>query len=139
MPTWRPINLGKTLEYFKIQESLGSENLTEYHSCKEIFLCLSLPWKILYKHKVKQIIELAKTLWLFTSNTFRRNFLHSKLVSIQAWISFAHSEGSRRAPRHSSSQGALRRIESTWELGHLEGTQRALGHSAIKALRHLST
>ena len=30
-----------------------------------IFICFSLPWKILYKYKAKQIIELAKTLWLF--------------------------------------------------------------------------
>ena len=37
------VNLEKTLEYFKIQESLRSENLTEYYfSCKGIFLCFSL-------------------------------------------------------------------------------------------------
>ena len=60
------INLEKTLEYPKIQESLRSENLTEYYLCKGMFfLCFSLSWKILYKHKVKQIIELARTLWLF--------------------------------------------------------------------------
>ena len=37
-------------------------NLTEYYLFNEIFLCFSLSWKILCKHKVKQIIELAKTL-----------------------------------------------------------------------------
>ena len=37
------VNLGKTLEYPKIQESLRSENLTEYYLCKGVFLCFSLP------------------------------------------------------------------------------------------------
>ena len=32
------VKLGKTLEYLKIQESLPSENLTEYYLCKGIFL-----------------------------------------------------------------------------------------------------
>ena len=59
------INLGKTIEYLKIQESLLSENLTEYYLCKGILLCFSQHWKVLFEHKVKQIIELAKTLWLF--------------------------------------------------------------------------
>ena len=54
-------NLEKALKYLRIEESLRSENLTEYYLYKEIFLCFSLPRKILYKHKVKQIIELAKT------------------------------------------------------------------------------
>ena len=58
-------NLEKALKYLRIKESLRSENLTEYYLYKEIFLCFSLPRKILYKHKVKQIIELAKTSWLF--------------------------------------------------------------------------
>ena len=31
------VNLGKTLEHFKIQESLRFENLTEYSLCKGIF------------------------------------------------------------------------------------------------------
>ena len=31
-------NLGKILQYFKIQENLRSENLTKYYLCKEIFL-----------------------------------------------------------------------------------------------------
>ena len=35
-------NLEKTLEYLKIQESLRSENLTEYYSCKGIFSYFSL-------------------------------------------------------------------------------------------------
>ena len=47
------------LKYLKIQESLRSEDLTEYYLCKGI--CFSLLRKTLYKHKVKQIIELAKT------------------------------------------------------------------------------
>ena len=36
------VNLGKTLEYLKIQESLRSENLTEYHLCKKIILYVFL-------------------------------------------------------------------------------------------------
>ena len=31
------VNLEKNLEYFKIQESLRSENLTKYYLCKGIF------------------------------------------------------------------------------------------------------
>ena len=31
------VNLGKTLEYLKIQESLRPENLTQYYLCKGIF------------------------------------------------------------------------------------------------------
>ena len=36
------VNFEKTLEYFKIQKSLWSENLTKYYLCKGIFLCFSL-------------------------------------------------------------------------------------------------
>ena len=36
------INLGKTLAFLKIQESLRSENLTEYYLCKGIFFMLFL-------------------------------------------------------------------------------------------------
>ena len=55
------VNLEKTFEYLKIQESLRSENITKYYLCKGLFLCFSLLWKILYnKYKVKQINELAK-------------------------------------------------------------------------------
>ena len=36
------LNLEKTLEYFKIQESLRSENLTKYYLCKGIFLYIFL-------------------------------------------------------------------------------------------------
>ena len=50
--------LEKTLEYFRIQE-----NLKVWKSHR---VCFSLPWKILYKIKLNQIIELAKILWLFT-------------------------------------------------------------------------
>ena len=32
------VNLGKSLKYFKIQENLQSENLTEYYLCKGVFL-----------------------------------------------------------------------------------------------------
>ena len=53
--------LKKILEYFKNQESLRYENLTK-HLCKIIFISFSLPRKILYKQKVKQITELARTL-----------------------------------------------------------------------------
>ena len=37
------VSLGKTLDYLKIQESIWSENLTEYYLYKGIFLCFSLP------------------------------------------------------------------------------------------------
>ena len=57
------VNLEKTLEYLKIQESLRSENLKKYYLCKWIVLCFSIPWKILYNRKVKQIIELTNTSW----------------------------------------------------------------------------
>ena len=57
------VNLEETLEYLKIQESLPSEILTKYYS--NIFKCFSPPWKILCNYKVKQITELARTLWLF--------------------------------------------------------------------------
>ena len=36
------VNLEKTLKYLKIQESLRSENLTEYCLCKGIFLYVFL-------------------------------------------------------------------------------------------------
>ena len=53
------MNLEKTLEYLKIQESFRSENLTEFSLCKGIFLFVFLlPWNILYKRKVKQIINI---------------------------------------------------------------------------------
>ena len=56
------VNLEKTLEYLKIQESLRSENLTKYYLCKGLFSCFSPPWKILCKYRVKQINELTRTL-----------------------------------------------------------------------------
>ena len=33
-----PVNLGKTLEYLKVQKSLPTESLPEYYLCKGIFL-----------------------------------------------------------------------------------------------------
>ena len=59
------VNLEKPLEYLKIQETLQSENLREHFLCQGLFLCFSLPWKMLDKHKVEQVIKLAKLLWLF--------------------------------------------------------------------------
>ena len=94
------MNLEKTLEYLKIQESFRSENLTEFSLCKGIFLYVFLlPWKILYKHEVKQIIELTKTLWLFVK-AFQRNVFSSMMMSMLAYSYFEHCEGSRRALRH---------------------------------------
>ena len=58
------VKFEKTLEYFKIQESLRPENLKKYYLCKGIFLYDFLYHEI-YKHEVKQITELAGTLWLF--------------------------------------------------------------------------
>ena len=55
------VSLGKTLEYIKIHETLRPEKLLiDYYLCKGILLCFSLPWKILYKHKIKHIIQLTK-------------------------------------------------------------------------------
>ena len=50
------VNLEKILEYLMIQESLRYE---------KYFIYIPLPSKILYKHKVKKLIKLAKFLWLF--------------------------------------------------------------------------
>ena len=36
------VNLEKILEYFKVQESLPSENLTKYYLCKGILLYVVL-------------------------------------------------------------------------------------------------
>ena len=36
------VNLEKTFDYFKIQESLQPKNLTEYYLCKGIFLYVFL-------------------------------------------------------------------------------------------------
>ena len=58
------INLEKSLEYLKIQESLRSENLTEYYLCKWVFLNVFL-YSERYYTSTKQIIELAKTFRLF--------------------------------------------------------------------------
>ena len=54
------VSLEKTVEYLKILESLRYENVTKYY--RNILICFSLPWKILYKHKVKQITEIATAL-----------------------------------------------------------------------------
>ena len=37
----KSVNLEKTLEYLKIQESFWSENLTKYYLCKGLFLFFS--------------------------------------------------------------------------------------------------
>ena len=55
-------NLGKILEYLKIQENLLSKNLTKYYLCKGMFLYVFL-YPERYKHNVKEIIELAKILF----------------------------------------------------------------------------
>ena len=60
------VNLEKIDKHFKIKESLRSKNLTNYYLRKGIFLYVFLyPGRYYIKHKVKQIHELAKTLWLF--------------------------------------------------------------------------
>ena len=59
------VNLEKIDKYFKIKESLRSKNLTNYYLRKGIFLYVFLYRRYYIKHKVKQIHELAKTLWLF--------------------------------------------------------------------------
>ena len=58
------VNLEKTLSFFKIQHGLPFENLTEYYLQKIIFYMFFLYPERYYtnKHKIKQIIELAKTL-----------------------------------------------------------------------------
>ena len=55
------VNLEKHLTYLKTQESLLSERAL--FMLKNI-LCFSLYLKILYTHRVKQIIELGKYLCL---------------------------------------------------------------------------
>ena len=55
-------NLGKILEYLKIQENLLSKNLTKYYLCKGMCLYVFL-YPERYKHNVKEIIELAKILF----------------------------------------------------------------------------
>ena len=60
-----PVNLGKNLKYLKTQEAYDLKISQNIIYVKEYFYMFFLPWKILYRHKVKQIIELAKTLWLF--------------------------------------------------------------------------
>ena len=55
-------NLGKILEYLKIQENLLSKNFTKYYLCKGMFLYVFL-YPERYKHNVKEIIELAKILF----------------------------------------------------------------------------
>ena len=40
------VNVEKTLEYIKIQESLQYEDLTKYYLCKGIFLFFSTLWDI---------------------------------------------------------------------------------------------
>ena len=42
------VNLGNTLEYHKIQESLRSENFTDYYLCYRIFLYFFLDPKRYY-------------------------------------------------------------------------------------------
>ena len=59
------VNYEKTIFDKKSNLNLQPENLAGYYLCKGIFICFSLPWKILHKRKVKQLTELAETLWLF--------------------------------------------------------------------------
>ena len=111
------VNLEKTHEYLKIQESLRSENLTKYY--RNIFICFTLPWKILYKHKVKQITDLARGVFLEE---------RSMLVSMPAKSSFEHSEGSRREIRHLGTQKALGYLRTRRTPGHLSTLATLEGH-----------
>ena len=50
---------------------------------KEYFYMFFLAMKYINKHKVKQILELAKT-WLFVKGAFQRNVFCSVLISMPA-------------------------------------------------------
>ena len=53
------VNLGKILEYLKIQESLRSNILTDYYLCKGIFLYVFLYPKRYHKSTNKKITEFS--------------------------------------------------------------------------------
>ena len=55
------VMLEKTLKYLTIQKAYGIK-IPDYRLCKGIFLCFFSTLKDINKHKVKQILELAKTL-----------------------------------------------------------------------------
>ena len=79
------LKLEKSLKYLQFQENVSSENPTEYYLWKGIFLYVFfLSWKILCKHKIYQITELAKTWWLFAQEELQINVFCSMLMSMPA-------------------------------------------------------
>ena len=56
------VNLKNTLKFFRSKKAYGLKIIQNILYVKEHFHMFFLPWKILYKHKIKQIIELAKSL-----------------------------------------------------------------------------
>ena len=57
------LNIERTFRYLKIQDSLPSENVTEYYLCiKKYFEIFSLSRDIFDQHKIKEVIELVTTL-----------------------------------------------------------------------------
>ena len=104
----------------RFKKRLWFENLTNYCLYKEIFLCFSLPWNILYKHKVKQITELARTLRLLD---VRKMFLFN--VNVNTSLSLLWKLGEL-----SKNNQALKHLESTWALGgHLDTLMTRWRHS----------
>ena len=62
---WEIKYVEKTLKCLKIKEKLRSENSTEYYLQRNILLHFFLLQSIFHKHKIKKIVELARTLLLF--------------------------------------------------------------------------
>ena len=92
----------KTSNILLSKEAYGMK-ITEYYFHKVIFFCFSLPWNI-NKHKVKQILKLAKT-WLFGKGAFQTNVFCSVLISMPAQpkvplsnqkVLIGHSESTHR-------------------------------------------
>ena len=105
--------LRKIFQYLKTQENVWSENRPDYCLCKGIF-CFSLLWKI-YKRKVKQITELARTLSIFAFWHFRGMLL--LYVNINASLKFLWA-----IERLSESCRALKSLRhlGTWALRAIE-------------------
>ena len=147
---WRRLQGRNILHGRRLQDVFKTSsvmtNFTKTNVCwgvlfmqSNFFICFSLPWKKLYKYKVKEAIELAKTLWLFAQKASPSNvFFFSVHVNASLkflWALWGLSEGTQ----------ALGHSEDTWALGgHSKGT-RVLGHLShsgtrvLRALRHWGT
>ena len=92
---------------------------------RDISIHFSLPWKVLYINKVKQITELARSLWLFAWKSFQRNFFLSMLTSITSlqllWALAGLLEGNHALREHLSTWRALEHL-GTRRVWVIEGT-----------------